>query len=67
MIYVYFFIKSVVKWSENCEIRIFYGKSLVDGPNSVRFYLSVRYGMYVHLINGYCRILYTPDSPELTV
>ena len=29
-----------------CEIWIFYGNCLPDGPNSVRFYLSVRYGMY---------------------
>ena len=41
VIYVYFFIKSVIKWSENSEIRIFYGNCLPDGPHSVRFYLTV--------------------------
>ena len=39
--------KSVVKWSENSvRFEFFYGNCLQDRPNSVRFYLSVRYGMY---------------------
>ena len=41
-------ITCVVRWSEN-SVRFdnSYGNWLSDGPNSVRFYLSVRYGMYV--------------------
>ena len=49
MIYVYFFITCVVKWSEN-SVRFLksYFNWLPDGPNSVRFLShSVRYGMYV--------------------
>ena len=49
MIYVYFFTKFNVKWSENSvrfEKSYYFGNWLPDGPNSVRFYLSVRYGMY---------------------
>ena len=41
MFYVYFFITSVVKCSENSVILIFYGNCLPDEPNSVRFYLTV--------------------------
>ena len=48
--YVYFFIKCVVRWSENSvRFEKSYGNGLPDGPNSVRLYLashSVRYGMY---------------------
>ena len=47
MIYVYFFIKCVVRWSENSvRFEKSYGNRLPHGPNSVRFYLSVRYGIY---------------------
>ena len=49
MIYVYFFIKCVVKWPENSvRFEKSYRNWLADGPNSVRVYLtvSVRYGMY---------------------
>ena len=44
--YVYFFIKCVVRWSENSvRFEKFYGNWLPDGLNSVRFYLTwhVRY------------------------
>ena len=41
VIYVHYFIKAVVKWSEKSVIWIFYGNCLPDGPYSVRFYLSV--------------------------
>ena len=42
VIYVYFFIKCVVKWSENSvRFEKSYGNWLPDGLNSVRFY-----GMY---------------------
>ena len=55
MIYVYFFIKCVVRWSQNPVRLSSYGNWLPDGPNSVRFYFtvyceiwshSVRYGIY---------------------
>ena len=47
VIYVYFFIKCVVRWSENSvRFEKSYGNWLPDGSNSVRFYLRVRYGMY---------------------
>ena len=50
MIYVYFFIKCIVRWSEN-SVR--FEKSCVnwlpDGLISVRFYLSDSYGMSVHV------------------
>ena len=40
--YVYFFIKCVVRWSENSvRFEKFYGNWLPDGLNSVRFYLTV--------------------------
>ena len=43
MIYVYFFITYVVRWSENLVgFEKSYGYWLPDGPNSVRFYLTVR-------------------------
>ena len=43
MIYVHFSIKSVVNWSENSvRFEFFYGNCLLDEPNSVRFYLTVR-------------------------
>ena len=42
MIYVYFFIKCVVRWSENSvRFEKSYGNWLSDGPNSVRFSLTV--------------------------
>ena len=42
MIYVYFFIKCVVKLSENSvRFEKSYGNCFLDGPNSVRFYLTV--------------------------
>ena len=45
--YIYFFIKSVLRWSENSvRFENSYGNWLPNGPNSVRFHLSVRYGMY---------------------
>ena len=41
MIYVYFFIKCVVRWSENSvRFEKSYGNWLPNGPNSVRFYLA---------------------------
>ena len=49
MIYVYFFTKFNVKWFENSvrfEKSYCFGKWLPDGPNSVRFYFSMKYGMY---------------------
>ena len=42
MIYAYFFIKRVVRWSENSvRFEKSYGNWLPDGPNSGRFYLTV--------------------------
>ena len=42
VIYVYFFIKCVVTWSENSvRFEKSSGNWLPDGPNSVRFYLTV--------------------------
>ena len=48
MIYVYFFIKPVVKWAENSvRFEFFMGIAFQMGQNSVRFLShSVRYGMY---------------------
>ena len=40
VLYVYFFIKSVVKWSEN-SVRFEFFMGLPDRPNSGRFYLTV--------------------------
>ena len=49
MIYVYFFIKCVIIWSENSvRCKKSYGNWLPDGPNSVRSYLSLIYGMYAN-------------------
>ena len=47
MIYVYFFIRCVVRWSEN-SVRFIksYGNWLPDGPNSVRFY--IRHMVHYH-------------------
>ena len=42
MIYIYFFIKCVVRGSENSvRFENLMGNWLPDGPNSVRFYLTV--------------------------
>ena len=42
VIYVYFFIKCVVTWSKNSvRFEKSSGNWLPDGPNSVRFYLTV--------------------------
>ena len=47
MIYVYYFIKCVVRWSENSErFEKSYGNWPPDGPNSEILAHSVRYGMY---------------------
>ena len=53
--YVYFIIKSVVRWSENSVRFEKPGNWIPDGPNSVRLYLTVRYGMYgwcLHLVQN---------------
>ena len=51
MIYVYFFIKCVVRWSENSvKFEKAYGNWLPDGPNSVEILShSVSYGMYMYV------------------
>ena len=49
MIYVYFFIKSVVKWSVN-SVRFEFIMGIEDGPNSEILSQSVRYGMYSTLL-----------------
>ena len=50
MIYDYFLIKCVIRWSEN-SVRFeksLYRNWLPDGPNSMRFYLTNFNGMYAH-------------------
>ena len=42
MIYVYFFIKCIVRWSENGRFEKSYVNWLLGGPNSVRFDLTVQ-------------------------
>ena len=43
VIYVNFFIKCAVRWSENSvRFEKSYGNMLPDGPNSVRFHLTVQ-------------------------
>ena len=50
VIYVYFFIKFVIKWSENSvRFEFLMGIAFQMDQNFVRFYLSVRYGMYGNL------------------
>ena len=47
--YVYSVIKCVVRWSESSmRFEKSNGNWLPDGPNSVRLYLKVRYGMCVN-------------------
>ena len=42
MRFVYFFLKCVVRWSEkSVRFEKSYGNWLPDGPNSIRFYLTV--------------------------
>ena len=49
MIYEFFFIKCVFRWSENSVRFENHRNQLSEGPNSVRFGLTVvRYGMYTN-------------------
>ena len=59
MIYVSFSIKSVVKWSENSvRFDFFMGIAFQIGQFCEILSHSVRYGMYVNIINKISHILF---------